>query len=245
MCASRRTTSASRTRATGQRPRLCPNRRRRPARRTVGKRSSQDGAPTRPQGRSVRLDAVSTRASCGRQSKRVSRRRPRSCNSRKSDTSALGEDCSEPDRPGCSSGVTRVAWLPLERTRGDPRCPRRASLHRRYRRPRSCRGLRWRLRRSSSRCRTAGTARGRSSTSRRTTGTPTKEHSLSMASRSVGCRRERVRLGLRGRRCRDRWPRPGIAATIVTEPVRQPWGCTGAFADPGGYLWRVTSRPAR
>jgi uncharacterized protein len=28
-------------------------------------------------------------------------------------------------------------------------------------------------------------------------------------------------------------------ATIVTEPARQPWGFTGAFADPDGHLWMV------
>jgi uncharacterized protein len=30
-------------------------------------------------------------------------------------------------------------------------------------------------------------------------------------------------------------------ATIVTEPGRQPWGYAGAFADPDGHLWMVTS----
>jgi uncharacterized protein len=34
-------------------------------------------------------------------------------------------------------------------------------------------------------------------------------------------------------------------ATIVTEPAQQPWGYTGAFADPDGHLWMVTSPPAR
>jgi hypothetical protein len=32
-------------------------------------------------------------------------------------------------------------------------------------------------------------------------------------------------------------------AEIVTEPDRQPWGCAGAFADPDGHLWMVTSQP--
>jgi uncharacterized glyoxalase superfamily protein PhnB len=35
------------------------------------------------------------------------------------------------------------------------------------------------------------------------------------------------------------------AATIVTVPARHPWGYTGAFADPDGDLWMVTSPPAR
>lgn len=30
-------------------------------------------------------------------------------------------------------------------------------------------------------------------------------------------------------------------AQIVTEPGAQPWGYTGAFADPDGHLWMVTS----
>ena len=30
-------------------------------------------------------------------------------------------------------------------------------------------------------------------------------------------------------------------ATIVTAPGRQPWGYVGAFADPDGHLWMVTS----
>jgi uncharacterized protein len=34
-------------------------------------------------------------------------------------------------------------------------------------------------------------------------------------------------------------------ATIVTEPAQQPWGYTGAFADPAGHRWMVTSPPAR
>jgi uncharacterized protein len=34
-------------------------------------------------------------------------------------------------------------------------------------------------------------------------------------------------------------------ATIVTETAQQPWGYTGAFADPDGHLWMVTSPPAR
>jgi uncharacterized protein len=33
-------------------------------------------------------------------------------------------------------------------------------------------------------------------------------------------------------------------AAIVTEPGRQPWGYAGAFADPDGHLWMVTSDPA-
>jgi uncharacterized protein len=33
-------------------------------------------------------------------------------------------------------------------------------------------------------------------------------------------------------------------AAIVTEPARQPWGYAGAFADPDGHLWMVTSDPA-
>jgi uncharacterized protein len=32
-------------------------------------------------------------------------------------------------------------------------------------------------------------------------------------------------------------------AEIVTEPGRQPWGYTGAFADPDGHVWMVTSEP--
>jgi uncharacterized protein len=32
-------------------------------------------------------------------------------------------------------------------------------------------------------------------------------------------------------------------ATIVTEPGRQPWGYAGAFADPDGHVWMVTSEP--
>jgi len=28
-------------------------------------------------------------------------------------------------------------------------------------------------------------------------------------------------------------------ATIVTEPARQPWGYSGAFADPDGHIWMV------
>jgi uncharacterized protein len=31
-------------------------------------------------------------------------------------------------------------------------------------------------------------------------------------------------------------------ATIVTEPGRQPWGYAGAFADPDGHIWMVTSK---
>lgn len=30
-------------------------------------------------------------------------------------------------------------------------------------------------------------------------------------------------------------------AEIVTEPGQQPWGYTGAFADPDGHVWMVTS----
>jgi uncharacterized protein len=30
-------------------------------------------------------------------------------------------------------------------------------------------------------------------------------------------------------------------AEIVTEPGPQPWGYTGAFADPDGHVWMVTS----
>jgi uncharacterized protein len=30
-------------------------------------------------------------------------------------------------------------------------------------------------------------------------------------------------------------------AEIVTEPGRQPWGYAGAFADPDGHVWMVTS----
>jgi uncharacterized protein len=32
-------------------------------------------------------------------------------------------------------------------------------------------------------------------------------------------------------------------ATIVTEPAHQPWGYAGAFADPDGHVWMVTSEP--
>ncbi len=28
-------------------------------------------------------------------------------------------------------------------------------------------------------------------------------------------------------------------ARVVSEPVRQPWGYTGTFADPDGHLWEV------
>ncbi|HEY0698995.1 MAG TPA: VOC family protein [Micromonospora sp.] len=31
-------------------------------------------------------------------------------------------------------------------------------------------------------------------------------------------------------------------AEIVAEPTRQPWGHSGAFADPDGHVWLVTSR---
>ena len=30
---------------------------------------------------------------------------------------------------------------------------------------------------------------------------------------------------------------------IVTPPGKQPWGYTGAFADPDGHVWMVTSEP--
>lgn len=30
-------------------------------------------------------------------------------------------------------------------------------------------------------------------------------------------------------------------ASVSTEPGRQPWGYAGAFADPDGHLWMVTS----
>ena len=30
-------------------------------------------------------------------------------------------------------------------------------------------------------------------------------------------------------------------AKIVTEPGQQPWGYAGAFADPDGHIWMVTS----
>jgi predicted lactoylglutathione lyase len=32
-------------------------------------------------------------------------------------------------------------------------------------------------------------------------------------------------------------------AGVVTEPGRQPWGYAGAFADPDGHVWMVTSAP--
>jgi hypothetical protein len=32
-------------------------------------------------------------------------------------------------------------------------------------------------------------------------------------------------------------------AEIVTEPAQQPWGYAGAFADPDGHVWMVTSDP--
>jgi uncharacterized protein len=36
--------------------------------------------------------------------------------------------------------------------------------------------------------------------------------------------------------------RAGAAgAAIVTEPGRQPWGYAGAFADPDGHVWLVSS----
>jgi uncharacterized protein len=33
-------------------------------------------------------------------------------------------------------------------------------------------------------------------------------------------------------------------AAIVIEPGSQPWGYSGAFADPDGHVWMVTSGPA-
>lgn len=30
---------------------------------------------------------------------------------------------------------------------------------------------------------------------------------------------------------------------IITEPGQQPWGYAGAFADPDGHIWMVTSEP--
>jgi predicted lactoylglutathione lyase len=32
-------------------------------------------------------------------------------------------------------------------------------------------------------------------------------------------------------------------AGVVTAPGRQPWGYAGAFADPDGHVWMVTSEP--
>ena len=32
-------------------------------------------------------------------------------------------------------------------------------------------------------------------------------------------------------------------ASVVTEPGQQPWGYSGAFADPDGHVWMVTSEP--
>jgi len=32
-------------------------------------------------------------------------------------------------------------------------------------------------------------------------------------------------------------------AEIVTAPAQQPWGYAGAFADPDGHLWMVSSGP--
>lgn len=32
-------------------------------------------------------------------------------------------------------------------------------------------------------------------------------------------------------------------ATVVRPPQRQPWGYDGAFADPDGHVWMVTSAP--
>ena len=36
----------------------------------------------------------------------------------------------------------------------------------------------------------------------------------------------------------------GAGATIVTAPGARPWGYAGAFADPDGHVWMVTSSPA-
>jgi uncharacterized protein len=33
-------------------------------------------------------------------------------------------------------------------------------------------------------------------------------------------------------------------AEVVTEPGQQPWGYAGAFADPDGHVWMVTSEAA-
>jgi hypothetical protein len=33
-------------------------------------------------------------------------------------------------------------------------------------------------------------------------------------------------------------------AAIVTEPGQQPWGYSGAFADPDGHVWMVLAQPA-
>lgn len=30
-------------------------------------------------------------------------------------------------------------------------------------------------------------------------------------------------------------------AEIITQPGQQPWGYAGAFADPDGHVWMVTS----
>jgi predicted lactoylglutathione lyase len=32
-------------------------------------------------------------------------------------------------------------------------------------------------------------------------------------------------------------------ATVVTQAGQQPWGYSGAFADPDGHVWMVTSGP--
>ena len=32
-------------------------------------------------------------------------------------------------------------------------------------------------------------------------------------------------------------------AETIAEPGRQPWGYTGAFADPDGHVWMVTAEP--
>ncbi len=32
-------------------------------------------------------------------------------------------------------------------------------------------------------------------------------------------------------------------AEIVTAPAQQPWGYAGAFVDPDGHLWMVSSGP--
>ncbi|WP_338054352.1 VOC family protein [Streptomyces spiramenti] len=32
-------------------------------------------------------------------------------------------------------------------------------------------------------------------------------------------------------------------ATVVTAPIRQPWGYSGTFTDPDGHLWMVEAAP--
>jgi len=61
------------------------------------------------------------------------------------------------------------------------------------------------------------------------------------AHRGADPRRHRLcnHIGLLCRRAR------AADATIVTEPAQQPWGHTGAFADPAAHRWMVTSPPAR